>query len=132
MAKKQRASAEELLLDLIKLHIPEDYVKYFELHEVRNKPDCYELVLHEKEEWLPEELKDKDTVLDGYCNPVIVLSHSFSLKKIYLVVMRRRWKIKGTDKHYSNEYDLYPEGAKITRDFVFFFEGLHRGTSGKH
>jgi hypothetical protein len=131
MAKKQRASASELLSEMLKLHIPEDYLHYFELHEVHTKKDCYELVLHEKEECLPKELKGTDAVLDGFCNPLSVLSHAFSLKKIYLIIMRRRWKLPGTDKHYSNEYDLYPEGAKITRDFAFFFEGLYRRASGE-
>lgn len=132
MAKKQRAPAEQLLHDLLTIHIPRDYIQYFDLDEVRNKPDCWELVLHEKEEWLPDEVKEKEAVLDGFCNPLSVLSHCFSLKKIYLIVMRRRWKIAGTDKHYSNEYDLYPEGAKITRDLSAFLKGWNRITPGKY
>jgi hypothetical protein len=95
--------------------------------EVRSHSDCHELVLYEKEELIPDELKDhQDIVLDGFCNPINVLSHAFSLKKIYLVVYRRRWKRAGTDEHYSNTYDLYPEGAKITRDLAAFLKGWDR------
>lgn len=131
MTKKVKPTSEKLLYDLLKIHIPENYIKYFELHEVINRPDCYELILYEKEDLIPKELKGNAVILDGFCNPVSILSHSFSMKKIYLVIYRRRWKIAGTGKHYSNDYDLYPEGAKITRDLAFFFKGLHRGTTSK-
>ena len=131
MKKKTPPPADQLLEEILKLHIPKDYVKYFELQEVRNKPDCYELTLHERAEFIPRELDGKEAVLDGFCNPVSILSHSFSLKKIYLIVKRRRWKETCTDKHYSNSYDLYPEGLKATHELVFFFEGLHRGTASE-
>ena len=125
--KKKVLAPEQLLHDLLKLHIPYDYVSYFELVEVRNNKECYELILYEKEELIADELKEReDVVLDGFCNPISILSHAFSLKKIYLVVYRRRWKMAGTDQHYSNTYDLYPEGAKITRDLAAFLKGWDR------
>jgi hypothetical protein len=131
--KKKPPSTEQLLHDLLKLHIPDDYVLFFNLVEVRSKSDCHELILYEKEELIPDELKEQeDIVLDGFCNPINILSHAFSLKKIYLVVYRRRWKRAGTDQHYSNTYDLYPEGAKITRDLAAFLKGWDRIAPRKH
>jgi hypothetical protein len=47
MAKKQKPSSEELLSELIKIHVPQAYLAHFDLVEVKDKPDCYELVLHE-------------------------------------------------------------------------------------
>lgn len=125
MAKKIKPTAERLLDDLMKLHIPAEYLKYFDLHEVRDKPDCYELVLHEKEGLIPKELKDRDVVLDGFCNPVNIVGHSFSIKKIYLIAYRRRWKERNSGKHCSNEYDLHPTGAKITRSLADFLKEAH-------
>jgi hypothetical protein len=54
VAKKQKPSSEELLKELIKIHVPEAYLKHFDLVEVKDKPDCYELVLHEKKDQVPE------------------------------------------------------------------------------
>ncbi len=125
MPKKIKPSNEFLLQELIKLHVPESYLASFDLFSVVNKLTCYELIFHEKEEKLPDSLKESNAVLDGFCNPITVLSHSFSLKKIYLVIHRRRWKVSGTDKHFSNTYELHPDGAKITPEMALFFKAFH-------
>lgn len=63
-----------------------------------------------------------DVVLDGYYNPLQALSHSFSLKLVFLVMKRRRWKEGGTDKHYSNEYELTNYPSKLTADMAGFLK----------
>jgi len=42
-----------------KIHVPQAYLAHFDPVEVKDKPDCYELVLHEKEDQVPEVLKGK-------------------------------------------------------------------------
>jgi hypothetical protein len=126
MAKKPTPSPSDLLQELIKIHVPASYLAHFDLHEVKDKPDCYELVLHEKEDKIPGVLQGKEVVLDGYCNPIQILTQSFSLKRIYLVIKRRRWKEPGGDIHYSNEYDLHPKGAKVTPQFAAFLKEVDR------
>ena len=115
---------EGLHRSLLGLHVPKSYLDYFELSKVRDKSDCWELILEEKSDLIPKELEGQDVVLDGFCNEISVLSHSFSLKKIYLVIQRRRWKPKGGGKHYSNQYDFHAEGAKITQEFADFLKGV--------
>jgi hypothetical protein len=51
--RKKKPSSEELLRELIKIHVPQAYLAYFDLVEVKDKPDCYELVLNEKEDQVP-------------------------------------------------------------------------------
>jgi hypothetical protein len=82
---------------------------------VVEKRECYELVLHEKEELIPGSLEGKSVVLDSFCNPLNILTRSFSLKRIYLIIKCRRWKEAGSDNHYSNDYDLQAERIKMTR-----------------
>jgi hypothetical protein len=60
--------------------------------------------------------------LDGFCNPLNLLSHSFSLKPVYLSTHRRRWKVSNTGKHYSNEYTLNKDAAKLTPDMAGFLK----------
>lgn len=122
---KQIKSTDELLNDILKIHVPVEYLQYFELEAVNNKSNCWELVLVEKSDLVPESLTGKDAVLDGFCNPVSILTHAFSLKQIYLIVKRRRWKPPGSNEHVSNSYDLHPKGAKITNDFAAFFKTGH-------
>ena len=125
MAKTNSPSAESLLQDLLKMHVPAEYLEYFELYKVIEYDDCFHLVLHEKASQVPKELEGSNAVLDGFVNPLSILSHSFSLKKIVLIVKRRRWKLPGTDQHYSNTYQLHPQGARITPAFSAFLKESH-------
>lgn len=65
-----------------KILIPEEYLLDFEVNYIENKPQEWIIELVEKEDRIPEVLKGKEVVLDGYCNEVDILTHAFSLKKI--------------------------------------------------
>jgi hypothetical protein len=110
--------------EVLKILIPEEYLKDFEPNSVENKPSEWVIELIEKEDRIPPALAGKEAVLDGYNNEIDILTHAFSLKKIYLRLIRRRWKEKGTAKHYSNEYDLHIPGMKTTREFRDFLKEI--------
>jgi len=123
--KKAAPNPEILLKELLSIHVPKEYLEYFDLESVLNKKDCWELVLVERELLVPAALQGKESVLDGYCNPISVLTQSFSMKKIFLLVKRRRWKEKGSDIHYSNSYELHEKGIKMTKDFAAFLKAIN-------
>jgi hypothetical protein len=127
MAKKSTLSSPKPLMDeLLKILVPEEQLTYFDLYEVRNKPDCYELVLHEKESCIPKAIaNERGIILNGFCDPISVLSHCFSMKKVYLIFKRRRWKVSGKDTSYSNEYEIHPKGLKLTKLLVSFLKESH-------
>lgn len=107
-----------------KIFIPEEYLADFEVNHIENNADEWIIELVEKEDRIPEALKGKETVFDGYCNSIDILTHAFSLKKIYLRVIRRRWKEKGSTRGYCNEYDLTIPGMKTTREFRDFLKEI--------
>lgn len=121
-------TTQDLSFEVYKILIPPEYLQDFLVSKVEDKPDSWQITLVEKEENLPAELKGQECVLDGYCNPIDILSHAFSMKKIYLRLYRRRWKIKGDTKHFSNDYDLHPKGMKTTRLFRDFFKDAFGAT----
>ena len=110
--------------EVLKILIPEEYLKDFEPNRVENKPTEWVIELVEKADRIPAALIGKEAVLDGYNNEIDILTHAFSLKKIYLRLIRRRWKEKGTSLHYSNEYDLHIPGMKTTREFRDFLKEI--------
>ncbi len=123
MSNKRKQPAKDISFELSRMMIPRDFLEYFEVFEIKELHSEWHVILHEKESLVPEKLKDKpDVVLDGYCNPMTLLSHCFSLKPIYLVMKRRRWKQAGTDLHYSNEYTLTKDAAKFTADMAGFLK----------
>jgi len=103
--------------------VPLDFLEYFEIVEVKEQSSEWQIILHEREHLLPDKLKGiADVALDGYCNPLLLLSHCFTLKPVYLIMKRRRWKRSGTDIHYSNDYTLTKDPSKLTPDRAGFLE----------
>jgi hypothetical protein len=117
---KQTTFNEEVL----KILVPEEYLIDFEPNSVENKPQEWVIELVEKQDRIPKALVGKEVVLDGYNNEIDILTHAFSLKKIYLRLIRRRWKEKGGSKSYSNEYNLHIPGMKTTREFRDFLKEI--------
>ena len=115
---------QNLSEEVYKVLIPAEYLADFEVNHIDNKPQEWIIELVEKEERIPKALAGKEAVLDGYNNEIDILTHAFSLKKIYLRLIRRRWKEKGDTKHYSNEYNLHIPGMKTTREFRDFLKEI--------
>ena len=124
MSKEKHYVQENLFCSLAGILVPEEYLKDFEVTSVDDKPAEWVITLREKEDRGPEELTGKMVVLDGYCNPVSILTHAFSLKKIYLQIYRRRWKEPGADRHYSNTYDLHLPGMRTSKEFGAFLKEI--------
>jgi hypothetical protein len=80
-----------LAYESFKIFIPEEYLVDFEVNHIENKPQEWVIELVEKEDRIPKALAGKEVVLDGYNNEIDILTHAFSLKKIYLRLIRRRF-----------------------------------------
>ena len=119
-------SQENLFSSLASILIPKEYLEDFDVINVEEKPSEWVIVLREKEQRVPPSLSGKAVVLNGYCNPISIMTHAFSLKKIYLQFYRRRWKESGKDADYSNTYDLHLPGMKTTKEFGAFLKEISR------
>lgn len=131
--KGEKPSTEELVLKLSELMVPKSYLEYFTVVDVKEYVDRWQIELEEKKNKIPKELEEKGglVVLDGFCDSIDIVSHCFSLKEVILRVKRRRWKLSKMSKgelsgHYSNTYNLHPEGAKMTHEMVSFLKGEDR------
>jgi len=130
-SRKQRKSAEELFSSISKMIVPEFILENFQVIDVHNLKNEWVVELEEKQDRIPEILQEfADVVFDGFCHPIDILSHSFSLKPVYLRVYRRRWKRSNTDKHYSNTYDLTIKGLKMVPELGIFLKEEDRRLSG--
>ena len=121
--RKQAPSKDELFSTISRMLVPDYILENFEIYGAEESPSHWMIELREKEGLIPSELKDsKDVVFDGYTNPIETLSHSFVCKPIYLKVYRRRYKESGSNKHYSNTYDLTLKGVKMIPELGFFLK----------
>ncbi len=72
---KRHKSSEDVLKMLSKILVPENILQDFEITDTLECKTNWEIELHENEERLPKQLvTEMDMVLDGYCNPVEILS----------------------------------------------------------
>jgi len=123
MGQKRKQSNQDVLFELSRMMVPRDLLGFFDIVEVKELYKEWHIILHEKEDQVPKKLSAfADVVLDGFCNPLTVLSHGFSTKPVYLVMTRRRWKRSGTDEHFSNQYVITEDSAKLTPDMAGFFK----------
>jgi len=115
--------SKEVLQSLFKVLFPSEIALYFEIKEVKEEASQVVIRMEELPELVPKELYEVPEVsLDGFCNPIELQSFPLKGKPVYLKVYRRRWKARGSDKHYSNQYNLHPEGVKATGDFAVFLK----------
>jgi hypothetical protein len=115
---------EEILDSLVSSLLPTEIYQHFALVSITDHSYGVELRLEEYAELVPPLLVSPEhIVLDGFCNALELLHFSMKGKPLYLKLYRRRWKISGENKHYSNSYDLHPEGVKATHEFASFLKG---------
>jgi hypothetical protein len=103
------------------MSVPSHILENFEMRDARGNRERRVVGMREIEFRMPLDLPEyADAVLDGFCNPAEMLSLSFVCKPVYLRLYRRRFKRSGTDRHYSNEYGLTPNGVKTVPGPGFF------------
>ncbi len=109
MAK--RSIKEKLLVEIIELLAPVEINKNFEVVTVNEKKESITITFEEMGNLIPQGLKGKDAVLDGFFKPIGLKTFPLKDKTVYLSLKRRRWKEPGkTDKSYHNTYDLHRQG----------------------
>jgi len=121
--KLSRQSVEELFSTVSSMLVPEHILEYFEIWDAHEYKERWVIEMREKEGFIPESLTSfSDVVLDGYCNPIELLSHSFVCKPIYLRLYRRRYKRSNSDEHFSNEYDVTLKGVRMVPELGIFLK----------
>jgi hypothetical protein len=120
---KERQPVEHLFSTAMNMLVPSQILVDFEMWDAHEYKDRWVIEMREFSSRIPQYLLAyDDIVLDGFCNPVEMLSHSFVCKPIYLRLFRRRFKRSGTDRHYSNDYDLTLKGVKMVPELGFFLK----------
>ena len=110
----------------MELLLPKEYRTLFEIENLEEKEESWELLAVEKKSNIPEELKDTNPVLNGYCKDIEIIDFPFRGKVMYITFRRRKWKESGSAESSTNTYDFHKEGMKTTEEFGNFLKGLTR------
>lgn len=106
--------------------LPKHWLESFDIAGISELEKEWQIRLIEKGHLIPEKLKGKEAVQNGYMNPVEIEDYPLRGKTTYLKFIRRRWKERGGKDSFANEYDFHPEGMKATKEFGAFLKGLDR------
>jgi hypothetical protein len=119
---------ELLLIGLTRMLIPDRVSLNFYVSAIYEYPFYWCIELRERATKIPQVLrKYDDIVFAGYCNPIEILSYSYSLKPVYLKLYRQRFKRSGVKQTFSNIYDFSSGGKLLPETKNFFVNKL-----GKH
>ena len=111
--RKSLPAVEQLYSTISRMLVPEHILKDFDIYDAQESKSRWVVEMREKEDRLPASLQSyTDVVLDGYCDSIEMLSHSFVCKPVYLRLYRRRWKRSNDDEHFSNSYELTLKGLR--------------------
>ena len=114
---------ESLQEQIYSLVIPKEILVSFEIDNIKENEEIVDIELIEKE-LIPNPLKGKQAVLNGYMNPIELQTYPVQGRECYLKLKRRRWKVQGTtdSANCHNEYDFAAEGTKATKMFGAFLK----------
>lgn len=107
------------------LLLPEGFLQYFEVVNVRESKQEIILYLEEKNTF-QEEHPEIKVESKGFYPSVLV--HDFPLRgrPLLLDIRRRRWINKETGEYLTRDLHINAQGTRLTTEFAAFLKGLHR------
>ena len=116
--------------ELISLLVPDYILDHFDDEKLEEISGIIRVHLTEKQDpnHYPKALIGKgERSLNGYLNPLELQNFPAKGKEVFLLLKRRRWKLKGDDTSYFNTYDFHEPGMKATKEFGAFLKDIGRG-----
>lgn len=116
--------------ELIQLLVPDYILEHFEYEKLEEISGVIRVYLIEKQDpnHYPKSIIGKgERSLNGFMNPLELQTFPTKGKEVFLLLKRRRWKLKGDHKSYFNSYDFHEPGMKATKEFGAFLKEIGRG-----
>ena len=110
----------------LKYLLPKTVYDYFDLVAIKeDSPDNLLFYLDEKS-IKPKDHSDKKLLSNGFDEPVKIQDFPLRDKSVYIIIRRRKWIDKTTNKVYSTNWNLTANGTSYTKEFAAFLKELLR------
>ena len=111
------------LLALAQLILPSEILSNFEVVRVEEESSLIRIHLDES---VKVEYKDNpDMESKGFCDAVTIRDFPIRDKGVDLIVRRRKWYDRQTNRYFSDTYDLKAEGTRYSKEFAAFLKGVY-------
>ncbi len=110
----------------LKYLLPETIYDYFDLVDI--KEDSSDSLLFYLDEKLikPKDHTDKELLSNGFDEAIKIQDFPLRDKSVYIIIRRRKWIDKATNKVYSTNWNLTAKGTSYTNEFAAFLKELLR------
>lgn len=112
--------------EFLKMIVPPEWTSLFDLTDLKEKRTEWNLILVEKPDLVPKEIKNEFSVLNGYFKPLELMAFPARGKPVYIKILRRKWKKQGGRESFFNTYDLHYPGVKAIKPLADFLKELDR------
>ncbi len=119
-------------LGFISNFLPQGLLEHFEIKDfkelgvLKTKTDCFFIYLDEKNE-LPSGYDKTLYESKGFYEESTIQDFPVRGKPLYLVVKRRRWRLKSDHKIIiKSDYSFIADGVKLTQEVADFLKGTGR------
>ena len=117
---------KEILPTILSAHF--DLVSYRKLGNISTKSMEFEICLDEKNV-LPSGYEKTDYESKGFTPCSRVQDFPIRGQAVYLIIRRRKWRHKVSNKEIRSNYSIVSQGAKLTQDLSDFLKGTGRDPS---
>lgn len=111
------------LLLLAQLILPSEILSNFEVVGVAEEASLIRLYLDESVK--PEYEQNPDIESKGFCDAVTIRDFPILDRGVDLIVRRRKWHDKHSNRYFSDTYDLKAEGTRNSKGFASFLKGVY-------
>lgn len=120
---------QEFLPDLLLDHF--EVVNFYKLGNVETKKMEFEIHLDERNA-LPPGYSKSEYESKGFLPSSRVQDFPIRGKSVYLVIRRRRWRHKQTNKEVTGDFTFIAEGSRLTKELSDFLKGTGREPGRYH
>ena len=125
LCKKKAMQDSQMLLEVVRLILPEEFLTYFKITKVTKVKDVITLFMDEFDS-LPADRKGHKVESKGFLSPITIQDFPVRFKKVTLKVRRRKWYDSTTKEYLTNKYDLLAKGTHYSKEFAAFLKELPR------
>ena len=116
-------SSSCLTEEVLSLFLPDGTLNYFEITSCDFGASQIVLSLREKK-ILPEDLSADNVCSNGFFPEATLQDFPIRGRKVFLKILRRRWRYKNRSGSFSRNWDFIANGMRISKDFAAFLKEL--------
>lgn len=109
--------------ELLKLILPPEIFKYFEVRDIEVKSREVHVYLDEINS-PPASFKGKKLLSKGFHSEAVIQDFPLRDKALFLHVRRRRWLEESSQKIIERDWTTVAEGTRLTTGFATFLKGV--------